>query len=230
MENCRSLGPSPTRRRLLVGGIACISVSAIGLPASMRGVQAQPAPDLRYRVYRDGSAIGAHDIVMRGAPGSRTVETKVRLEVKVAFITAFRYLHESTETWRDGRLLSLVSRTDDNGEKREVVGASVGDGVRIIGPTGPFVASPHLMTSNGFWSAEFVRQTSLINAAEGGEVGIAAKRLGEEEIATARGPMKTEKHRFLTPQCAGQVWYDMEGLLARGIFEIKGEKLTYETA
>ena len=87
MENCRSLGTSPTRRRLLVGGIACMSVSAIGLPASLRGAQAQLAPDLRYRVYREASAIGTHDIFMRGAPDSRTVETKIHLEVKIAFIT-----------------------------------------------------------------------------------------------------------------------------------------------
>ncbi|HSE79136.1 MAG TPA: DUF6134 family protein [Alphaproteobacteria bacterium] len=230
MEGRRSRGGPPTRRRLLIGGFACIGAGAAGLPAILRDVQAQPAPDLRYRVFRERSEIGAHDIFMRGAPDSRTVETKIRLEVKIAFITAFRYLHESTEAWRDGKLQSLVSRTDDNGEKRELVGASVGDGVRIVGPMGPFVARSHLMTSNGFWSAEFVRQTSLINAAEGGEVGISAKRLGEEEIPTRRGPVRAEKHRFLTPQCAGLVWYDMDGLLVRGIFEVKGETLIYEAA
>jgi Family of unknown function (DUF6134) len=219
--------PSIGRRDLLAAGAAALACGA--LPSSMapRRAAARPPSDIRFRVLRGGSEIGTHTIAFRSAGDGWSAHTSIDLQVRVAFITAFRFVHDSEETWRDDALTSLRSQTNNNGTQYEVTGAAVVDGFRVVGPGGPLVVPSGLLTSNGLWDPRFTTQSRLISAQEGGEIGLSIRRVGEETASGAAG-MDSTKFRMVTPQIGGYLWYDRSDHWVRAVLEIRGETLTYE--
>jgi Family of unknown function (DUF6134) len=211
------------RRKVLALCAGGVAAGVVGRGPSI----AQTLPDYRFRVLRQGSEIGTHTVTFRDSGQVRLVRTAIDLRVRVAFVTAFRFTHESDEEWSAGRLVSLRSSTNDNGTRYEVTGAPHGDGFRTVGPAGPFTMPGNLMTSNAVWTPDFMRQHLVINAKEGGEMGISAKRLAEEVLSGSPGASMT-KYRVISPRTAGLIWYGSDGRWLRGVFEVKGETLHYE--
>ena len=218
------------RRRVTSLVLAGLGMAVAPLPFAVPRAATPfgPFKDLRFRVLRDGSAIGTHNIAFEGPPERMIVRSAIRLQVKVAFITAFRYEHDGEEIWENGRVVSIRTRTDDNGPKYEVTGAPEGDGFRIVGPGGPFTTPPDRLTSGAVWHPDFVRQTALLNVEQGGEMGLSARKLAEEPMASSGSQVMAQKYRMVTPQCGGFVWYDSAMRWLRADVEIKGEKLKYD--
>jgi Family of unknown function (DUF6134) len=218
-----------TRRRLL--GLATVA-SAVPLFGPLLSVRAHAAAprDLRFRALRRGSPIGEHRVTFRPDGNRLTVETRVDIAVKVLFVTAFRFRHEAEEVWQSDRLVSVKSRTDDNGTVRRVSGNAVEDGFRIIGDDGPFLASGHLLTSNAFWDSRIVRENRLIDVQHGGEIGLVTKELGDEQVDTPQGPVRASRHQMITPYYAGSVFHDGDGRWVKGLLELKGERVEYALA
>lgn len=219
-----------SRRHIAALVLAGLGMAVVPLPFAVPRAATQfgPFEDLRFRVLRDGAVIGTHNIAFQGPPERMTVRSAIRLQVKVAFVTAFRYEHDGEEIWENGRIVYIRTRTDDNGPKYEVTGAPEGNGFRVVGPGGPFVTRPELLTSGAVWHPEFVRQTALINVEQGGEMGLSARKLEEEPVAGPGGQVMAHKYRMVTPQCGGFVWYDSAMRWLRADVEIKGEKLKYD--
>ena len=72
------------------------------------------------------------------------VDIDIELEVRLAFITVYRYRHTNRELWDDGRLMGFTSRTDDNRTLHRVEARRVGDGgsasTRMPGHVPPLAA------------------------------------------------------------------------------------------
>jgi len=92
-------------------GAAPAAIGKVAIPTSPR--------TFKFRVIWDGDDIGHHVTTITPSTDGQgmTVGTKIGMKVKVGFITAFRYEHDSTEVWQGGSLQSLVKLT----------GISVGD-------------------------------------------------------------------------------------------------------
>lgn len=224
-----AMEPAPgfPRRRFLTAGIGgLVALAGTGLPA------AQPLPmrDYRFRVLRDGSEIGTHNVSFSGSPDNLESQTTIRLAVRVAFITAFRFAHDAEERWEKGSLVFLRTKTDDNGTVYEVSGGPAAGGFRVVGPGGPLITPSGLLTSTALWHPAYVRQSLLINAQQGGEIGLSVRKVAEEPMSGAGGGGMSEKYRMITPQCSGYVWYDNAMRWLRAELNIKGERLRYEAA
>ena len=89
-----------------------------------------------YGVWRNGRELGTHVITLHATPsGGLVVEHKIRILVKVLFVTAYRYEADRTETWdAAGRLLAVHTKTNDNGHEMEVTNASPPPRVGVPGP------------------------------------------------------------------------------------------------
>jgi hypothetical protein len=219
----------PVNRRRLLGLVAGAGVTPfVGiLPAPVRAA----APhDFRFRALHRGSTVGEHRAAFRLDGDRLTVSTHVEVTVKILFFTAFRFKHDAEEVWQAGRLVLVKSTTDDNGTPLQVSGYAVGDSFRIVGEDGPFLAAAHLLTSNTLWDIRVVRESRLIDVQHGGEVGIAAKRLGDELVDTAQGQVLAERYQIITPHCAGSLFYDGDGRWVKGLIEQQGEILEYALA
>jgi hypothetical protein len=214
------------RRRLL--GLAMAGAAAPLLGPLMAGAaRAAVLPDIRFRALHRGSPVGTHSILFRADGDRLAVTTQIDITVKVLFFTAFRFKHEAEEVWQSGRLVSVKSTTNDNGTHLQVSGYAAGDGFRILGEDGPFLASAQLLTSNTLWDRRLVGESRLIDVQHGGEVGLVAKRLDEETVRTPQGPVIASCYRIITPHYAGSLFYDADGRWVKGLIEQQGEILEY---
>ncbi|WP_368412989.1 DUF6134 family protein [Dongia sp.] len=231
----RPARPLMTRRRFVTASAGILCLTSIGgrglvnraLADSLPGADTLAA-GLRFRIRWKGDEIGYHRISLKAAGDQLTITTSIRMKVKMAFVTAFRYEHDCTEAWAGGRLTSLDSRTDNNGDKLKVTGKATTDGFDMDGPSGPFTAPVDALTTNSLWSPAFVTQTDLIDAQNGGMIGLVSKDLGKSDAKVAAARQPTEGFDLVTPYLSGRVWYDADARWVKGEFEREGERISYD--
>jgi hypothetical protein len=96
-----------------------------------------PPPPLRFRILREGSAIGTHRVTFTDAgEGQVAALTEVDIAVRLAGITVFRFTHHFREVWAGPRLRSVTSRQDRNGTVTEMQARAEGDALLVRGPEG----------------------------------------------------------------------------------------------
>lgn len=124
------------RRRALLAGMM------IGLPGL---VLAAPAA-VNFRVMRGGSAVGTHAVRFRDEGPVLVAESEVRIIVRLAGFTVFRYAHDTQERWQGARLLALTSRLERNGTSFQAEARAEGNGLVLRGTAGearlPATAAP----------------------------------------------------------------------------------------
>jgi hypothetical protein len=213
--------------RVVSAGLAGAVTPALPAVAAALTTAARPS-DVRFAVMRNRSRIGVHTVTFRGRPDGLAVHTVIDLAVKVVVITVFRYQHECEEVWASGRLLSLRSRTNDDGKRYAVAATAEPGGIRVVGPGGPLVVGSGLLTSNSLWDPLLVDQQRLIDAQYGGQIGLVVHRRGTESLVLA-GTERVVADRFqvLTPHYGGLLWYDATGRWVKGSLEIRGEWIDY---
>ena len=214
----------PSRRNVLqlVAGSALIAA----LPRAAFA-ESPPAP-IRFRVLRDGKPIGSHAIVFKRSGRVLRVSTAIDLEVKIAFIPAFRFIHRGEEDWEDQRLVSLRGTTDENGERYEVNGTLANGGLEVTAPSGTTIAPAPAFTTNNLWNPTALQAKNLIDAHHGGLVGLVGRREGEEDIAIGGKLLTATRYHIISPFLAGTLWYDQGNRWRKSVFELKGEQVKYQ--
>lgn len=114
-------------RRALAGLLA--------LPWLAPPAWASAAP-ISFRVIREGVQVGTHRVTFRAGGGVLEATTEVRIQVRLAGFTVFRYSNDVVEAWRGERLVSLASRLDRNGTARNSEARAEGNGLLLRGTAG----------------------------------------------------------------------------------------------
>jgi hypothetical protein len=206
------------------------AAAALPLLGGFSFARASTPPDLRFRAMHRATPVGEHRVGFHSLGERLVVTTHIDITIKFLFFTAFRFSHDAVEVWHAGRLVSVESVTDDNGTRLAVTGSAAGDGFRITGLDGPFLAAPHLLTTNSLWDIRLLHESKMIDVQHGGEVGLVVKPLGAEEVATPHGPTTARRYRIITPNYAGSLFFDGNGRLVKGLMERRGEVLEYALA
>jgi hypothetical protein len=213
-----------------MGGIA--GVIGYAFPPAVHAAKAFTVPtaaaNRRFSVLYKGFTIGSHTLAYSPATSETRVSTVINLEVKIAFLTAYAFSHRSEETWRAGRLMSLKSETVEHGEPLHVEGEATPQGFRVLGKGGPFIASAATLTSNSLWTPAMLEQTTVVDAQRGGVIGVSARKVADELIATPGGQVQATRYIVITPYYAGSVWYDKANLWVHGEFERDGSTVQYQ--
>src|SRR5215467_1727550 len=89
-----------------------------------------PAGRLDYKVVREGDDIGTQSVEFIRNGDRLTVRTHVNILVTVLGLPVFRFTHEAEEQWQNGQLTAFKSKSDDDGEPRDVALALAGDRLR----------------------------------------------------------------------------------------------------
>lgn len=135
---------------------------------------------LEFDVLREGAPIGTHRVTLDERDGETRVEIAIDLAVRFAFLTVYRYTHRSTETWRDGKLVALDARTDDNGERTQVEARATAGGVAVRGSGGDYLAPADTIPTS-YWNRDKVARRQLLDTQSGKLVDVAATRLSLDE-------------------------------------------------
>ena len=170
------------------------------------GIAAAQTQKWEFQVFLDDAAIGHHNYVLRESGASRELKTEARFNVKLLFISAYRYAHDASEQWRENCLTKLEARTDSNGERSEVSVELQSERTTIITQQGRESVDGCIM-SFAYWNPEILRQTRLLNTQNGKLESVTITALGDEKIM-ARGASVTAKHyRISGPKHPIDLWY-----------------------
>jgi hypothetical protein len=159
-----------------------------------------------FRAFLDDSPIGYHRFTLLDQGATRELRSETRFEVKVLFITAYRYSHDATEHWRGDCLESLKARTDDNGEPTAVDAVSAGDGLMVETSKGREMLSGCVM-SFAYWNPQILRQLRLLNAQTGTFETAKIAALGEETISVRGARVSAKRYRITGPKNPIDLWY-----------------------
>lgn len=97
---------------------------------------AQVGSDYRWRVMRNGTAIGTHNITFTERGGERIATSENIVTPRVMGVVVYRYEHRLVEVTRGGRFVSVRSSLNRNGTITEVEAEASGQGVTLRGPAG----------------------------------------------------------------------------------------------
>lgn len=153
--------------RTLYGGLAVAVTLGMAVPeAGAEPAVAGPDRSVAFTVFRDGLPIGYHRVSVRPEGDRTEVTVDIALDVSFAFIRLYTYRHQSTEIWQGDRLVSLDSRTDDNGTAMRATVQATPDGLRGTGSAGP-VRLPADAVPTSYWTPSLVSGRPLFDSQDG---------------------------------------------------------------
>src|SRR5712691_12067951 len=125
-------------RALLPGWGALVVVSAMSLAAAR---QAEPKDiaeplgpidrALNFAVLRNGDRIGTSTMRVRRDGPETVAEVVTHVQVKIAYVTVYRFDQSETEHWTGGSLVEMTSLTNDNGTVHKVSAKRQGDTLSV---------------------------------------------------------------------------------------------------
>ena len=187
---------TPRNARLICGVVAALCTSGAAAQTRVWDFQA----------FLDDARIGYHRFTLTDQGGVRELKSETRFEVKILFITAYRYTHNAVERWRGDCLDSLQASTDDNGEKLMVDAVTAGD--RLTVNTGKSRADfAGCVMSFAYWNPQMLRQTLLLNAQTGALEPARIVDMGNETIAVRGAPVAAKRYRITGPKNPIDLWY-----------------------
>ncbi len=211
------------RRRLLT---AAAGVGAgIVLPGIAAAAPVPPSNSLSFSVWRKGSQIGEHRVSFRRQDDSLVVDVDIDLEVKLGFITVFRYTHRNTEVWRDNRLLALDSETYDDGNEFSLTVRQGGGGLVVDGLAGRFDVPADTLSSS-YWNPETVYRSRILDTQRGYLMDVNTEWLGQETIEAAAGAIAANRYR-ISGDLTMDIWYSDAGQWVKLDFAARGATISY---
>ena len=209
------------RHAVRAGGLLLLGV-ALTAPLGA----ALPTPEeIAFRVTRDGEPLGRHTLNFRQESDGLHVEIDIALEVKFAFLTLFSYRHHNHEIWRDGRLVALETRTDDDGEMFWVRAQATNDGLRVENANGVYTA-PSGIIPTSYWNAATVTQSQLLDTQTGAIRQVQVTPAAEESVILEGRPAMARKYR-MSGDLEMDLWYSDSGSWAKLVFAARGAKVEY---
>lgn len=149
----------------------------------------------RFAILRDGEPIGQQILDVRsGDDGRLQVAVDIELSVQMLGITAYRYEMSNRELWRGGRLRSMRSETDDDGDK-DFVRVKYANKRLEIDASGHQGAVPPDAVSTTYWSPAFLNRKTWINSQTGVPIHVSAAALPPGEVDAPIGAFATDRWR-----------------------------------
>ena len=130
------------------------------------GVTHASDTQLDFDVYLDDKPVGVHRVIVDNTAGEKRVQVEAQFDIKFLAFTAYKYRHRADETWRNGCIAELETRTNDNGKMLTVDAQQ--------GPQGLLVKTGEESTSLGgcvrtfaYWDPVLLRSQRLLNTQTG---------------------------------------------------------------
>ena len=169
-----------------------------------------------YDIVRGGRVIGQHILHFTLSGTDLTVEVDVAVTLRALGVTVYRYQHHAQERWRAGVMVSMVSRTDDDGTVQQVnASLNLADGTWRGTGGAPPGAGPLMATS--LWNSTTLSQTRLLDHETGQIVPVHASPLRPDTVTLGERQVPAFRSD-LVGGTAGSVWYDENGCWVRAMF------------
>ena len=148
-------------------------------------VQAFPIPENKkatYDIFRKNKVIGIYEILFSENDGNLSVETNINIEVKIFFVSAYKFSHQSKEIWKDGSFISINGHTDFEDEREYFIEGEVKDDFLFAsGMDGKLKLDNNLIPSN-YWNIDVMYQDEIFDTQKGIVRQLNVKKFGVETI------------------------------------------------
>ncbi len=161
-----------------------------------------------FAVMRNGDRIGTNTIETQSAGPQTTVRTATHVEVKVLFLTVYRFDQTVTERWSNGHFLAMNSTTDDNGTLYKTEANSAGDSIIVQG-AGQEKKIPATMIPVNLWNAAVLGLNAALNPRDGSVVTVKVADQGEDSLLVQGRPTRA-RHYVVTTTFSQDAWYDQD--------------------
>lgn len=190
-------------RRPLMLGMAALAALGLGtVPVAGRSAVRDP---IRFRALRNGDPIGTHRLQFTEDGGRLTVDIEILFEVKILFLTVYSYRHTNRETWQDGRLVAIETRTDDNGDRFRVSGRAVGDRFEVDGSSGR-LSLPADIVPSSYWDESMATRGEWLDTQAGKLARSAVKPQPAEAVRVGRRTVQAKAYS-LVGDITCDLWY-----------------------
>jgi hypothetical protein len=168
---------------------------------------------LNFAVTRNGDQIGSTTVKLQRNGDQTIAETATNVQVKIAFITVYRYEQRLTERWVGGKLDALSAVTDDNGSMHKVSAARSGDKLSVNADGKVSQVDPAMIPAN-LWNVSLVRTTAALDPKDGSVTPVSVVDRGREQLVVQGRALTAHRYSIKTtiPQ---EVWYDEEQRLVK---------------
>ncbi len=182
----------------------------------------------QFDVHLDERPIGTHRYEVTQSEDGIDVFTEATFNVKVLFVTVYRYEHRNEERWNGGCLRSLNATTRDGGDQLETRGSHEPDGFRVASSSGEELLDAACVMSFAYWNQAFLQQEKLLNAQTGQFEPVTVQFSGATTIETPDGQVAARAYDVMVDEAPIRVWYAEEtGLWLALETNVDGRTLSY---
>lgn len=179
------------------------------------------AEQLDFTVLKDGDPIGHHKIDVSRRGDDTTVTVNTDIVVTVAYVPVYRFEHNGSEIWHDGKLVTLRSVTNDDGDRHNLFVTASGDHLDVQNENGGSTASSGIIPAS-LWNPALATQSVLLNTLTGKQMKVTVADLGEDTIKS-RGSEVKAHHYMVTGDLQRELWYGPSGMLVQIKFKAKDD-------
>jgi hypothetical protein len=208
---------------LLAAGFAAIAM--ISSPAHAQAWQPSDGDRLEFDVFRDGSKFGKHVVVFSKAGDQLTVDSDIELKVALGPLTVFHYVHDATERYSAGRLISVAAKTKKDGKWKTLAADAVEGGLKVAGAafrglhTGLVIPSTH-------WNVAQMKQPAMLSTETGAMLPMQVIDQGLERVKVGAGEIEARRY-FVKSELDATFWYDAQGRWVKCAFKAQGSTVDY---
>lgn len=187
------------------------------------------AGDWNFRVMLDDREIGRHRYQLVPRDDGLELRSEARFDVRLWFVSAYRYEHEAVEHWQGGCLRTLQSQTVTNGE-RIAVSAREQDGHLAVERPAGHDLHAGCVRSFAYWDPDILEARALLNSQTGELVPVQVTRMGAEAVTVQGRSVLASRHRITGTGLQIDLWYVGERWVALEALTDGGRRLRYELA
>jgi hypothetical protein len=180
---------------------------------------------LEFDVFRDGSKFGTHVVAFTKVGDQLTVDSDIELKVALGPLTLFHYVHDVTERYSAGRLISVAARTKKDGKLKNLSAHAVENGLKIVGATFDGVVQADAIPST-HWNVAEMRQAAMLSTETGAMLPITVIDQGLERVKVGAGEVEARKY-LVKSELDANFWYDAFGRWVKCSFVAQGSKVDY---
>jgi len=162
------------------------------------------AEEWAFNVFLDKKPTGEHIFSLNDARD--TLSSKAKFDVKLLFINAYKYLHNSHESWQGECLNSIEANTNDNGEKSVVTGKLESQGFVVNTPKAKQTLPACIMTF-AYWNPKMLSQSQLLNPQTGEYLEVKITQVGKEQIEVRGKTVDAEHYKVIAKKMNIDLWY-----------------------
>lgn len=181
---------------------------------------------LSFLVLRNAKPFGYHEIIFdKKENGEIYVSISIELKVKLGFLTLFNYEHKNIEIWKENKLQSIKTRTNDNGKMFMVDAKKTDDGLEVKTNNNNKIY-PGEIYPTSYWYKPSLKTGKMLDTQRGILVDIEVTPGELEKLKLEDGTIEAKKY-IITKDLNLFVWYTEKNQLVRIAFNARGSEIDY---